>query len=251
MPCDPVAGTLCVMLRVPDLSRRGLEPELMDDPSLDPAEHRRALAGLARLNWAGASAGTLWKSIGPLVQTPAHAGLTILDIATGSGDVPLALARRARKSGLSLTLSGCDISETALAEASRRAKQDGTAFTTFQLDAIQHEIPGEYDVVMCSLFTHHLEESQVVDLLYRMKAAARKMVLVNDLHRSPSSYRLATAAANVLGRSRVVRVDAAKSVRAAFTVPEFEELVERAGLAGATVEATWLSRFLMTWSRDR
>lgn len=239
------------MLRVPDLSRRVIEAELMDDPSLDAAEHRRALNGLARLNRAGASAATLWRSIGPMLRTPGHAGLSVLDVATGAGDVPISLALRARKAGLALSLTGCDISSTALAEAERRARQAGIDFATFQLDAVQQQIPGEYDVVMCSLFTHHLEEDEVVELLYRMKAAARKMVLVNDLHRSPSSYRVATAAAKVLGGCRVVRVDAEKSVRAAFTVEEFEALAERAGLAGAAVEATWLCRFLLTWRRER
>ena len=52
---------------MPDgLRTRERVPELMDDPALDPAEHRRALAGLARLNRFGGSAGVLWPAVAKL-----------------------------------------------------------------------------------------------------------------------------------------------------------------------------------------
>ena len=62
--------------------------------------------------------------------------------------------------------------------------------------------------------------------MYKMKAAARKMVVVNDLCRSRGTYAMAVGAAHLLSRSRVVHVDSALSVCAAFTVAEME------GLAG-------------------
>jgi 2-polyprenyl-3-methyl-5-hydroxy-6-metoxy-1,4-benzoquinol methylase len=239
------------MWRVPDLSRRVREPELMDDPSLDRDEHQRALAGLARLNRVGRSVPILWDAIRPLATTPGHGAVSILDIATGSGDIPLGLIRRARRIGSTLDIHACDISEYALAEAQRKAEQAGTSITTFRLDAATQQIPGDYDIVMCSLFTHHLDDEQVVDLLYRMKAAARKLVLVNDLIRGRSAYTMAVAASRALSRSRVVHEDAAKSMCAAFTIGEMAALAEQAGLKGADVSARWPCRFLLTWSRER
>lgn len=223
----------------------------MDDPSLDREEHRRALAGLARLNRVGRSVPILWDAIRPLVMTPGHGAISILDIATGSGDVPLGLVRRGRKVGATLGNHACDASEYALAEAQRRAQQAHAVIKTFQLDAVTQEIPGEYDVVMCSLFTHHLEDDQVVNLLYRMRAAARKLVVVNDLVRSPKAYVMAVSASRVLTRSRVVHADAEKSMRAAFTIDEMASLAERAGLKGAEVSARWPCRLLLTWRRER
>ena len=77
---------------MPFLARRECIPELMDDPALDPAEHRRALAGLARLNRVSDSPGVLW----PAVRELARGGpVRVLDVATGSGDVPRALAAKA------------------------------------------------------------------------------------------------------------------------------------------------------------
>jgi SAM-dependent methyltransferase len=65
--------------------------------------------------------------------TPGHPTLSILDLATGSGDVVVRLAALARKAGVGLDLHACDISGVALAEAERRAKAQG--LSTPQLDA--------------------------------------------------------------------------------------------------------------------
>ena len=68
-------------------------PELMDEPSLAPDAHRRALAGLARINALTRSANLLW----PTIRDLANEKLTVLDIATGSGDIPLQLWKRAKR----------------------------------------------------------------------------------------------------------------------------------------------------------
>jgi SAM-dependent methyltransferase len=219
----------------------------MDDPALDGREHERALAGLRLLNRISRTAPTLWGPIRTLAATPGHGTVRILDIATGSGDVPLALDRIAHKEGVSLAIDACDISPRAIQTARARARSADLRF--FTLDAIRDELPGDYDVVMCSLFTHHLAEQDVVDLLYKMRTAARRMVLVSDLVRSRTGLRMAWLATRLFSRSRVVRTDALLSVRAAFTIPEFEELAEGAGLTHARVELRWPSRLLLIWIR--
>ena len=148
------------------LARRERVAELMDDPALDPAEHRRALRGLARLNWVSDSPGLLW----PAVRDLARGGgpVRVLDVATGSGDVPRALAARAARAGLTnVTFAGCDISPTAVESAARAAP----GLTFFVHDAVRDPLPGGYDVVTCSLFLHHLSEADAVVLLGRMAAA--------------------------------------------------------------------------------
>jgi hypothetical protein len=50
----------------------------------------------------------------------------------------------------------------------------------FVLDALGDALPTGYDVVSCSLFLHHLDGSDAVDLLRRMGAAAGRLVLVDD-----------------------------------------------------------------------
>jgi 2-polyprenyl-3-methyl-5-hydroxy-6-metoxy-1,4-benzoquinol methylase len=219
-------------------------PELMDDPALDPAEHRRALAGLARLNRFSDSAGALWPAIAKLARE-LNRTVRMLDVATGSGDVPRKLLSRANRAGISLDVSACDISPTALAEATR----EPSPVRFFTHDALRDRLPGGFDVVTCSLFLHHLSEDDAVGLLTNMEGAAERVILVNDLWRSRFNYCAVWLACRLLTRSQVVRFDGPASVRSALTPKEALALAERAGLAGATVRGKFPCRFLLSWRR--
>jgi 2-polyprenyl-3-methyl-5-hydroxy-6-metoxy-1,4-benzoquinol methylase len=229
---------------VPNLRTRERIPELMDDPGLDPAEHRRALEGLARLNRFSGSAGALWPSVRKFASELKRP-VRLLDIATGSGDVPRALLARATRTKIALEIEACDISATAVAEAAH----ESSAIRFFAHDAVRNPLPSGFDVVTCSLFLHHLSEDEAVALLTNMEGATRHLILVNDLSRSRFNYAAVWVACRVLSRSRVVRFDGPASVRSAFTPREALELAERAGLSGATVRARFPCRFLLAWER--
>lgn len=260
------------MALFPDLSARVLQPELMDDPALDAAEHARALRGLRLVNRASATPASLWQRLLPLARGASkQAPFRVLDVACGSGDVALGLVRLAARDGVAIEAHACDISPRALAIAAdftagvqgtggvvvspaavgsgaeKAAAESPVRF--FHLDAIRDAVPGEYDAVMCSLFMHHLTPDDAVTVLSRMKAAARRAVLVSDLRRCLSGYLLAYASTRLCTTSRIVRTDALLSVRAAFTPREFGELASRAGMAEATIERAWPSRFIMEWRR--
>lgn len=238
------------MALIPDISVRRLRPELMDDPGLDAAEHLAALRALRLLNRVSRTARTLWGPIRALAAVPGHPTVRVLDLATGSGDVPLALARLSAAAGVPLTIDGCDASERAVEAAQGLARERGASCRFFRLDAIRDPLPGDYDVVMCSLFMHHLEEPETAEVLYRMRAAARRMVLVSDLRRTRLGYAMAYVASRLFSRSRVVRTDALLSVRAAYTMEEFMALAHEAGLDGADIRPVWPQRFLLEWRRS-
>lgn len=219
-------------------------PERMDDPALDPAEHRRALAALARINRLTNSAGVLWP-VAPVLAREVGRPVRLLDVATGSGDVPARLLAKARRAGVGLEAAGCDVSPTAIAEA-RRA-HPGIEF--FVHDALHSKLPAGFDVVTCSLFLHHLGVEEAVGLLANMENAARHLVLVNDLDRSRFNFAGVWLATRLLTRSPVVRYDGPASVRSAFTPEEALALAGRAGLHGAKVERKFPARFLLTWWR--
>ena len=117
----------------------------------------------------------------------------------------------------------------------------------FALDALAGPLPGGYDVVTCTLFLHHLGEHDAVELLREVGAAARRLVLVDDLIRSRLGYALAAVGCHLLSGSRVVRYDGPASVAGAFSLAEVKSLAERAGLTGALIETHWPQRFLLSW----
>lgn len=214
--------------------------ELMDDPALPAAEHDHALRGLARINALSRAWVPLARALAPLRSEPS---LSVLDVATGSADVPLRLAERF----VNARWHGCDVSEHALSLAAARARAGGVAWEGFVHDIVASPLEREFDVVVCSLFIHHLDPAHAVRALSHMARAARRMVLVHDLRRSRMGLGVAYAVPRMLTRSRVVHVDAVKSVRGAYTLAELRELAGEAGLKGATIKTTFPQRMLLTW----
>jgi 2-polyprenyl-3-methyl-5-hydroxy-6-metoxy-1,4-benzoquinol methylase len=219
----------------------------MDDPGLDPIAHRRALAGLARINGLSRSTAVLWSPIRELAAKQPERPLRILDVACGSGDVPVGLALKAERAGLRLEIAACDLSPTAVqaGEQAATAARIGDQIRFFTHDVIRDPLPGGYDVITCSLFLHHLSEDDAVTVLRRMKDAAGAMVLVNDLERSRFNYLAVWLVCHALTRSPVVHFDGPASVRSAFTPEEALALASRAGLSGAMVARRWPCRWLL------
>lgn len=229
-----------------DVRRRRREPEIMDQPDLDSHQHRRALRALQRINALSGSARILWPALRDLArQSPPP--LRVLDVASGAGDVPLGLWKRARRAGLPMQFAGCDQSRTALEYARGRAERHQADVSFFERDVLNGPLPEGYDALTCSLFLHHLEDEQAVDLLRRMGQGARRMALVNDLRRGTDGLLLAYVGSRVLTTSPVVHTDGPLSVRAAFTLPEVRDLARQAGLEGITLARCWPCRFLLSW----
>ncbi len=216
----------------------------MDDPSLPAADHDAALRGLARLNFVARSHAVLWPRLVLLARASNRSGrpLRVLDVATGSGDLPLAMAHRARGLGLDIRWSVCDVSAHALDVARGRAEQAGFAFAAHRLDATVDELPAT-DVSICSLFVHHLDPPQVVGLLRGMQRASSIALGVNDLDRSRLGYALAWLTGRMLSRSPVVHHDAPLSVQGAFRLDEIAALAMSAGLDGASLDHAWPARW--------
>ena len=234
------------MISIPDLSCRRREPELMDDPGLDPELHSHALRGLAAVNRVSRAADTLFAELLPHLRD--HP-IRVLDVACGGGDVAVALAQRGRRRGLALTVDGLDRSDVAIAGARNRAKMaevDGQFVTG---DALEDRLPAGYDFLVTSLFLHHLKEADVVRLLAGMRRAARIGVVACDLERTLPGLVAAAAGTRLLTRSRIVHVDGVLSVRAAFRVRELRRLADAAGLTGATIRRSWPFRLVLSWWR--
>ena len=231
------------------MGQRCRQPEIMDGQTLDMPRHVQALQGLARINhWSG-SVGIVWSSIRAFVHQRETRALRVLDIATGAGDVPIGLWQAAHRTGLLLEIDGCDRSLTALEHARLCAKRVKADIHFFELDALTDEVPSGYDIIISSLFLHHLDDEEAVCLLRNMGQAAGGMVVVNDLVRSVRGLALAYVGTRVLSTSDVVHADGPRSVRAAYTIEEVCGLARRAGLDSAAVFPRWPCRFLLVWRR--
>ena len=162
----------------------------------------------------------------------------------------VALAGKARREGLPIQVDGCDISPQAVEHSRNQAEAAGVDARFFVHDALHGDLPSGYDVIMCSLFLHHLDEGDAQGVLGRMKSAARRLVLVDDLVRSRFGYTLAWVGCRLLSRSKVVHYDGPVSVAGAFRADEVASLAAKAGLDGAVVTRHWPERYLLSWVRN-
>lgn len=215
----------------------------MDRPDLDPEAHRRALRGLARINALSRTSAAIWKGLAPWVRDDR---LRVLDLACGGGDVPVALWKRARRARVGVEIEGRDRSELAVEVARERAEEAGAPLRYRTADVLEDPLPDGADVVMTSLFLHHLDPPEAVELLRRMSGAATRGVLVEDLRRCRWGSLLAAVIPRLVSSSPVVHVDARLSARAAYTVQEVRQLADRAGLAGTRVRRHWPARLQLT-----
>jgi 2-polyprenyl-3-methyl-5-hydroxy-6-metoxy-1,4-benzoquinol methylase len=225
--------------------QRVLTPEMMDDPNLDAESHHRALVGLRRLNALSYGSRGIIRQLKTWSDRHARP-LRVLDLATGSGDGVQAVLRASRSWRHPLIVDGCDVSQVAVDIANDHAKRSQYSSVFFVHDVLKNDIPDSYDVVMCSLFLHHLELSQIQNVLLKMQQAARVGVIVNDLVRSRWNLAQVWLATRLVTRSPVVHFDGPTSVRAALTVAELRAIVEKLGWCNAEILRQFPARMLLT-----
>lgn len=168
-----------------------------------------------------------------------HAGdpLRILDIGSGSCDIPLAVSRWARAYGIPLHFTclekaghAVDIARAQLVRAGNPSVQ------LIQEDAFTHQPAEPYDCAVASMCFHHFSDAQILTLLRRMRGFVVNSVLINDLRRS----RLAHLAARLLLATTPaeVRHDALLSIRRGFKISELSALLRQLDRVTVSVERT-------------
>lgn len=231
----------------PDLKARNRQPELMDDPQLDSQMHREALQGLARINRVTRVYRLLWKAIQACCRDHHLDSLSVTDLGCGSGDLLIWLKTKAITKGIDLKITGCDFNAVAIQAAQNRAEQSNLAAEFVQMDVLEEPLPASQDMIVSSLFLHHLADEDVVRLLQRMAESTRHRVVVQDLVRSRFGYLLCWLGTRLLSRSPVVQTDGPLSVAGAFTLTEIRQLADRATLTHCQIDRHWPERFLLTW----
>jgi len=94
------------------------------------------------------------------------------------------------------------------------------------------------DIIVSSLMTHHLEDTEIIALLRWMETTAQVGWFINDLERSEQSSRMLRWLERVMRWHRFVRHDGPVSFRRAFREEDWVRLLKAADvpLDAVTVE---------------
>jgi ubiquinone/menaquinone biosynthesis C-methylase UbiE len=211
-------------------------PEMVDLPDADPFLLRDEMNNLRKINrrFGGISA-VRWEVAALASNTDPRRPLHILDLATGSADVPLALVRYFSATGRPVRITAVDRNEVVLEEASGHAA--GTSEILFvRGNILELDYPDEgFDIALCSLALHHFDVADAVRIISEMERLSRVGFVLCDLRRSYAALWSAWLYTRLTTRNIMTRTDAIASVRASFTENELRDLLARAGVGNVAL----------------
>src|SRR2546423_6616009 len=233
------------------LESRHRTAERMDEEDVDRRDLGRSLRFLRRINrLLGYTRTTLryfkrfsrsWK--------PGER-IDVLDVGTGSADIPRAIIRWGLRRGFDIHAVGVDRHAGVVAEAAGAAGEFRDRLRIVRADALALPFAdGSFDYAITQTFLHHLDDEAVVAVLASMGRVARRGVVAADLLRCRRAYvgvKLISALANP-----VVKHDGPASVAQAFTRGEVLALRDRAGLGFARFSRHMGYRFVLAGEKIR
>ena len=239
----------------------------MDDPAADPADLRRSLAYIRRVN---ALLGYTRATIGHLRRFSRGwkrcETIRVLDVATGSADIPRAILRWSARRGFDVRVVGIDLHPTTLKLArgewdavppspgtpgegrgggvvsqeqrngphtnpppEYRERDLKRRLHFAQADALHLPFTdGSFDYAITAMFLHHLDDGAAIAVLREMGRVARRGVVAADLLRHRRAYAWITLLTLLSGP--MVKHDARASVAQAFTKADVLRLRDAAGM---------------------
>ena len=205
--------------------------EHLDGPLGDVSVLRENLRDMARVNrLLGGTAISRSALVRVLAGNRGPAPVRLLDVGTGSADIPVALVAWGRKHGLEIDATAVD-SRPEILEIARSAGGDAAGV---RLELAEGErLPyadASFDVVHASLVLHHLEPPRAEAFLRELGRVASRAVIFNDLDRRRRWWRAPRLFAHVFTRNSLTRHDGPLSVRRAYRPDELVPLAARVGL---------------------
>ncbi|CAN5626846.1 hypothetical protein BH23GEM10_BH23GEM10_04100 [soil metagenome] len=214
-------------------SRLAPAPELLDAGRHDRAELEQSLDQIAEVNRLLGGTRAVLRTLDELINGAHDAARSprILDVGTGSADIPLAIARRAQQRGRHIDIVATDV-HPQMREIARDRVRDTASITIGAADALNLPyVDDSFDIVLLSLTLHHFERDDQVRALREAARVASRAVVVNELERCRANYFGARLLAVTRWRgNRLTRHDGPLSVLRAFTRIELNELANAAGL---------------------
>ena len=224
--------------------------EYIDTGDYTAEEYEGCIVELQLVNrWMG-DAHSLRRTLLREVEAQSLREFSVLDVGAGSGELLRVAATWSRESGRRMRAVGLELNERS-AQSINEGSERFDEISGVRGDVLALPFSdAEFDYVICSLFTHHFTDEQVVQVLQEMSRVARRRIFVIDLHRHPIAYLLYTTLGKLVLHNRLLRHDGALSILRSFKADELRELGRRAGLRDVSVERRFPFRLVLSAKRD-
>jgi 2-polyprenyl-3-methyl-5-hydroxy-6-metoxy-1,4-benzoquinol methylase len=211
------------------MRQRSTETEWMDTEAVTPDDFAACLADLNTVNTVTLARLPTLGFIRRIARLAPGRLIRVLDVGCGEGDMLRRLHRWSVRTGHRLELVGLDMNS--LGNQAAIAATPATAPIEYRTADVFAPGLGQFDVIISSLFTHHLPDDRVVDFLQVMEQHTSLGWFVNDLHRHPVAYHGFRTLSRLAGWHRFVQHDGPISVARSFRRDDWTTFLSRAGLA--------------------
>jgi ubiquinone/menaquinone biosynthesis C-methylase UbiE len=168
--------------------------------------------------------------------------ISVLDVGAGCGEL-LKTAAESIGEDRSL-LVGAELSGRAARAIQERSPEFGVL--SVQCDAMRLPFPdNSFDLVISSLFLHHLDDKQGISLLRELGRVTRQRIIVIDLHRHPIAYYFYRFFSRFL-LQRFTHEDGSLSILRSYRPDELRKLAAEARLTDHEVQRRFPYRLVLT-----
>ncbi len=223
----------------------------MDTGAYTPEEYEGCLVELRGINeWLGDARSLRCSLLREIAQLNL-ASFSVLDVGAGSGELLRVAARAARVGKRRARLVGLELNARSV-QAMREESRDFDEINAVRGDALRLPFKDDaFDYAVCSLFTHHFVDADVVRIINELKRVARRRVFIIDLHRHPLPYFFYTKIiAKFFLRNRLTREDGALSILRGFRPSELRRLATQAQLTDSEVRRCFPYRLVLSGGKN-
>lgn len=210
-------------------SRDSAITELLDAEDIDRGALERNLRDIRRINAMLGWTAFTTRAVLAEVKRESRRTWSLLDVATGSADIPFAIARAAERAGVGLRVTATDRSPQIVAIARERCVDLPHLQVETQDALALSYAAGSFDIALCTLALHHFEPEAARALLRSLARVGRR-VFIFDVVRSPLAYAGVVTLTRLAGMNAMTRHDGPASVRRAYSLAEARALADEAGL---------------------
>jgi SAM-dependent methyltransferase len=224
-------------------TKRSYELEHLDKGDYTADEYEGCIVELQKINrWLG-DAHALKVSLLKEIRDAKLEKFSVLDVGAGSGELLRVIAESSLHQSASLV--GLELNARSAQEIS--SNDSSKNIHALRGDAFQLPFANAaFDYTMCSLFTHHFTDDNVVIILQELARVARRKIFVIDLHRHPIAYYFYTTIGRLFFHNRLIREDGALSILRSFKPDELLALGERAGLKQVNIRRAFPYRLILS-----
>ena len=148
----------------------------------------------------------------------------IVDLASGGGDVTLAIARKLKQLNVEHNIVGIDFNSESISYAESKLRSDDLVqFINCNIMDDDFLLP-ECDLLISTQFVYHFKDEELSMFLEKVKSRVSHSIIFSELRRSSLAHFL-FGLSRFLPFHRIIRMDGKKAIRRAFSKKDWHAIL--------------------------